>query len=111
MTKWAVARGDKFFLSPDKVVLRAVRKVSYWAYAKYPEDAVNIFLKGADSWLVTHALAHEWTVVTHEKPSDSPNKIKIPDACTSLNIRCMDPYDMLRREHVKFVLGTGREAT
>jgi hypothetical protein len=43
--------------------------------------------------------------VTHEVPSASTRKIKIPDACIGLGIKCMTPYEMLRRERARFVLG------
>jgi len=30
---------------------------------------------------------------------------KIPDACIGLGIKCMTPFEMLRRERARFVLG------
>jgi hypothetical protein len=45
------------------------------------------------------------TVVTHEVPSASTRKIKIPDACIDLGINFMTPFQMLRREGARFVLG------
>ena len=32
-------------------------------------------------------------------------KIKIPDACIGLGVRCVTPFEMLRREQARFVLG------
>ena len=32
------------------------------------------------------------------------------NACIGLGLRCMNPYEMLRRERARFVLGTGRAA-
>ena len=46
-------------------------------------------------------------MVTHEVPSASNRKIKIPDACIGLGIKFMTPFEMLRRERAKFVLGAG----
>jgi hypothetical protein len=43
-------------------------------------------------------------VVTHEIPSASTRKIKIPDACIGLGIKFMTPYEMLRRERARFIL-------
>ncbi|EQD25705.1 MAG: hypothetical protein D084_Lepto4C00024G0001 [Leptospirillum sp. Group IV 'UBA BS'] len=45
--------------------------------------------------------------VTHEKiaANNSARKIKIPDACIGLGIKSMTPYEMLRTERVRFVLG------
>jgi hypothetical protein len=67
---------------------------------------VNTFLQGADYYLVAQALAQGNTVVTHEIPSTSTKKIKIPDACISLRVKCMNPFEMLRRERARFVLGS-----
>jgi len=53
---------------------------------------------------VAHALAYGQTVVTHEVASTSTKKIKIPDACIGLGIKCMTPFEMLRRERARFVL-------
>jgi hypothetical protein len=54
---------------------------------------------------VAHSLAGEHTIVTHEIPSASTRKIKIPDACIGLGIKCVTPFEMLRRERARFVLG------
>jgi len=43
--------------------------------------------------------------VTHEVPAGSRRKIKIPDACIGLGIKCVTPYEMLRLEKARFVLG------
>lgn len=62
----------------------------------------------ADYWLVSHALAHDCTVVTHEVPVDTVQEIKIPNACIGLGLRCISTFEMLRRERARFVLGAGR---
>ena len=67
--------------------------------------AVSTFLQLADYYLVAQAQAGEDTVVTHEVPSASTRKIKIPDACIGLGIKCTTPYEMLRGERARFVLG------
>jgi hypothetical protein len=72
----------------------------------YDPAAVNTFLQVADYYLVAHALAHGHTVVTHEVPSSSIKKVKIPNVCIGLGVKCMTPYEMLRVERAKFVLGT-----
>ena len=65
---------------------------------------MNAFLQVADYYLVAQAKAGNHTVVTHEIPSASTRKIKIPDACIGLSIKFMTPYEMLRRERARFVL-------
>ena len=41
---------------------------------------------------------------THEIASTSSKKVKIPDACIGLGIKCMSPFEMLRFERARFVL-------
>lgn len=106
LSDWASARGDGFFLKPDVTVFPALANVSEWANGQHYEPAaVSTFLQVADYYLVSHALAGKHTVVTHEIPSASTRKIKIPDACIGLGIKCMTPFEMLRRERARFILG------
>ena len=87
----------------------ALAAVSAWATSqRYEPSAVSIFLQKADYYLVAHALEGKHTVVTHEIPSASTRKIKIPDACIGLGIKCMTPFEMLRKERARFVLETRR---
>ena len=106
LSDWAAARGAQFFLRPDAAAFPALESVSYWASTcGYEPSAVSTFLQVADYYLVAQALAGGHTVVTHEVPSASLRKIKIPDACIGLGIKCMTPYEMLRHERARFVLG------
>lgn len=109
LSVWAAERDAGFFLRPDAAVFPALAKVSDWATGQaYEPAAVSTFLQVADYYLVAQALAAKHTVVTHEVPSASTRKIKIPDACIGLEIKCMTPYEMLRRERAKFVLDRQR---
>ena len=106
LSDWATARGSAFFLRPSEVVLPSLASVSQWASSggRYDASAINEFLQIADYYLVAHAHSVQHIVVSHEVPSASRKKIKIPDACIGLNIQFMSPYEMLRRERAKFVL-------
>jgi hypothetical protein len=105
LATWATSRTPAFFVSPDASILPALGSVSAWATgAGYEQAAVNTFLQVADYYLVAHALAHQHTVVTHEIASTSRKRIKIPDVCIGLRIRCMTPFEMLRRERARFIL-------
>ena len=106
LADWAAERGTAFFLPPDASNFPAMAQVSVWATAgTYEPAAVTTFLQVADFYLVGQALAGGHTVVTHEVPSASPRKIKIPDACIGLGIKPMSPYQMLRVERARFILG------
>lgn len=106
LSAWAAARGVGFFLPPDAKTLPALAEVSKWATgAGYEPAAVNTFLQVADYYLVAHALGHGHTVVTHEIPAASTKKIKIPNACVGVKVKFMTPFEMLRKERARFVLG------
>jgi len=106
LSEWASERGAAFFLKPDAKLLPALGEVATWAASqKYDAAAVSTFLQVADYYLVAHALAHKHTVVTHEKAAPTAKQIKIPNACIALGIKCVTPFEMLRHERARFVLG------
>jgi len=106
LVEWAAKRGAGFFLKPDTAIMPALSRVSTWATGqRYEPAAVSTFLQVADYYLVAHTLAHKFTVVTHEIASSSTKRIKIPDACIALSIKHMTPFEMLRHERARFVLG------
>lgn len=110
LSTWAEQRGKVFFRPADDHVIPALAKVSAWATSQaYEPAAVSTFFQVADYWLIAHAMAHACIVVSHEVPSESTRKIKIPNACIGLGLTCISPYAMLRREHACFVLGPTRE--
>ena len=79
------------FLPPDDTVLPALRAVSDWASGQgYRPAAIATFLQVADYWPIAHAPAHECIVATLEVPADTTSRIKIPNACIGLNLRCMN---------------------
>lgn len=109
LSDWAARRRPGFFLKPDQAILPALGAVSIWSTGQgYEPAAINIFLQAADYYLVAHALAHGSIVVTHEKPENSRKRIKIPNACIGLDVKCMTPFEMLRRERARFILGPTR---
>jgi hypothetical protein len=105
LAAWAVARGPAFFLAPNADTLPALANVSRWVTSQqYHPAAVNTFLQVADYYVVSQALALKFCVVTHEKPENSVQKVKIPNPCIALGVRCFSPFEMLRREGARFVL-------
>lgn len=106
LAEWARARGDTFFLAPDSSTLPSLSALSQWASGgSYEPAAVSTFLQVADYYLVAQAYARQLVVVTHELVSESKRKIKIPNACLALGVKVLSPYEMLRRQKARFVLG------
>lgn len=107
LAEWAKARGSDFFLVPTSEVLPSLGIVSNWASTgAYEPVAVNTFLQVADYYLVSHAHANRFVVVSHETASPSVKKIKIPNVCIAHGIKVMSPYEMLRTERARFVLSS-----
>lgn len=107
LAEWAKHRGGDFFRESDPATLPAFSEVSEWIQSQnFDPAAVNTFLQVADYYLVAYAKAHGHTIVTHEVPSDSRRKIKIPNVCIGIGVHSITPYAMLRRERVRFILGS-----
>lgn len=105
LADWVLARGDGFFIPLDATSVPALGTVSTWATGQsYEQDAVSTFFQVADYYLVAQAYAGQHTVVTHEIASASTRKIKVPDACIGLGVKCVTPFEMLKKEQARFVL-------
>jgi len=111
LADWAAARGAAFFLVPESTILASLTAVSSWVNAQsYEQAAIAAFLEVADYYLVAHAHAAGFVVVTHEVPSDGVKKVKIPNVCIGMRVKCMTPFEMLRVERARFVLPRGAAA-
>lgn len=107
LSVWTKERGSVFFLRPDDKVVPCFAAVSTWVSSQnYQPAAINTFLQVADYYLISQAKAMGAIVVSHETPSDSIKRIKIPNVCIGMDIKCITPYEMLRREKARFVLGS-----
>lgn len=105
LAAWAAERGASFFLRPDAATLPALAKVSAWVTGPgHDPAAVSEFMQASDYYLVAQALAGGHTLVTHEVSEPKKKRIKIPDVCIGLGIKCVRPAVMLRAEKPQFVL-------
>jgi hypothetical protein len=106
LTQWVQQQASGLFNKTNARIAPQFSAVSNWVMGQgYEPAAINTFLQVADFYLIAHALAEKHIVVTHEVPANSQKKIKIPNVCAGLNLRFMTPYEMLRREQARFVLG------
>jgi len=107
LSEWAATLPAGFFLRPDASFSNSYQRVSQWAVtAGFAQSAYSEFLEVADSYLVAQALAGGHEVVTLEKPATTPSKkkIKVPDACAAMGVRCLTPYALMRLQGVRLVL-------
>lgn len=106
LSQWAGRHGATFFLPPDDRLLASLASVAEWVRGqRYRPGAIGAFLEDADYYLVAHAHAHGHVVVTHEVPSDGVRQVKIPNVAIGMKLKCMTPYEMLRLERARFILG------
>jgi len=106
VAEWAAARPSGFLLPLEPSDAPSLAQVAAWARSgDFTAAAATEFLSIADSQLVAVAHARKLTVVTHEVPSNSKQRIKVPTACVALGVTYASPYEMLRKERARFVLG------
>lgn len=106
LADWMKHHGAALVCLTDTRVAAQFVRVSAWATSQqYEPAAISTFLQVADYYLIAHALADSHVVVTHEVPATSTKRIKIPNACIGVGLRFMTPYEMLRTERARFVLG------
>lgn len=83
-----------------------LKVLSKWVLARpYTRAAVDKFLRSADLHVIAFAMAHNHTVVTHEKSEPNSKKsVKIPDVCLAHKVDVIGPFEMMRRERARLVL-------
>lgn len=88
------------FAEADESVQKAFSKIAEAVTngkSHHPAQAA-LFLKGADPWVISFAMANKGSVVTQEKlVGPDSKKVKIPNICKHFGIEYMNSYDMLRR--------------
>jgi hypothetical protein len=97
LSKWALKRKEMFLPLDDKIQNQA---------SVVLESHTNLVdLKkrksGADPFIIAAAIVCSSTVVTEEKPSGGPQKVKIPDVCKSYRVPCVTLLDLLRAEGLR----------
>jgi Domain of unknown function (DUF4411) len=102
---WAEARPHLFVKSADVETAECNTRVALWVSQNYDEAGYEKFFRGADFVLVGYALAHNHIVVTQENARGGKAKVKIPDACDAMGVKCINTWDLLKSECPKFVLG------
>jgi predicted nucleic acid-binding protein len=105
LSVWARSRPE-VFRATDALVATKLAELSIWATgAGYTSAAVSEFLSVADYYLVAHAAAYGYTVVTHEQPQAAAKKrVLIPNACIAMGVKYCDTFTMLRSGSVQFGL-------
>ena len=112
ISEWTKNNRSMFLSSKRDDVAQSTASVIEWARSSgYQESAVHEFTNCADSHLIGYAMRMGMTIVTEEKSGNGSKKIvKIPDACSAFNVRCMTGKDFAEIERKKFRLENFRSA-
>lgn len=92
-------------MAPGDATLEKYLEVCSWADGQgYESRALREFKteSRADAWLCAEALASDLTLVTYETASNSVKKVKIPNVCKGMGIRCIDGFDFMRAQGFRF---------
>lgn len=100
LVTWAAHLPTDFWIQHGTDSLQCAHDLSNWVVHPdriYRQAAQSEFLGKADYHLIAQAKAGDHTVVTLEQPAPmSQRRIKIPDACDAMGVRCIGPYEVYR---------------
>ena len=98
LSEWARnRRAGPLFVQPSASVQSALTQVADYVKSRYEPNQAADFLRGADPWVIAHAIAEGGSVVTLEtKVSPSSTKAKIPNVCEHLGAAWTPMFEMLR---------------
>lgn len=96
-SKWAKSHKG-VFVPTDRDIQLEVRNI----VGAHP-SLVDLKKKksGADPFVIALGSMRKVPVVSEEKPSGGPQKMKIPDVCRAIKLECITVLEMLRREGLK----------
>jgi hypothetical protein len=106
LTLWVKNRKNSgMFVVPTKDVQKAYGQIADYTIETYSQrrPKANLFLSGADGWLIAHAKCDGGIVVSHEHRVDKSSMTpKIPNICTQFGVPCIGLAEMLTRLNFKF---------
>lgn len=112
LTVWSKTVIPKPFFqtTSDPGVIGWYAQIQTWANAQpqFSLAAKSAFADETDAWIVAHAGAKNFTVVTQEVFNPAiKRKIPIPNICKSnqFKVACVDVFTMLEELGIKFVTG------
>ena len=107
LSEWVQERPTSFFRGSTDAHFPSFNEVRRWVEGHgYRPTAIDAFLQSGDYHLVGQAHNGRHTVVTQEKPAATPRRVKVPDACMGVGVKCVNTFQMLRMEQAQFVLGS-----
>ena len=98
---WAKNKFKRWESTDNKYTKQRHRKLIEWSTSSthYNQRAKNLFadMSKADAWLIAHAWANQYTVVTQEGRDDGKKReMPIPNACLAFDVPYIHTFQMLR---------------
>ncbi|HWZ98240.1 MAG TPA: DUF4411 family protein [Candidatus Dormibacteraeota bacterium] len=104
LAQWVKNRRDKgLCIAPSKAVQKRVGEIEVNVFQVYEEAEAWDFSRGADPWVIAHALEDAGVVVTKESDlRPEAKKVRIPDVCKIFDVKCVDTLEMMKLLKAKF---------
>lgn len=107
LAKWVKDLPNTYFLDLDIPVQRKYKSIVEYVmnHTGFSLTEKSNFLAKADPWLIATAIRSHSTIITHEKAvGNNSKKIKIPNLCNHFKVPCLNIFELLQKEKVKFRL-------
>ena len=97
LAQWCKRRRKGLSVAATKEVQKCYGDIANHVCGNYSAAKAHEFLRGADGWVIAHAMdmGTSGIVVTQESTRHRQAKVKVPTVCTALSVKCINTYDML----------------
>jgi len=104
LAQWMKNRRDKgLCIALSKAVQDRVGEIQARVFESYSYPEAWDFSRGADPWIIAHAIEDKGVVVTLESDlRPDAKKVRIPDVCDIFDVKCLDMLEMMRLLKAKF---------
>lgn len=107
LSGWIRSIGHQLFLDLEADMLIHLPEIGEWVEGHPAKRAKkNLFLAGADPFLISACWARGWTLVTQETSAGNKGDLKIPDACRAFGVSYTNTFELMRARSVRLVLPT-----
>jgi len=104
LARWCKQRRSigYFCCKSDREVQERFRTVAEHVMSNHKQHAASDFLKGADGWVIAHAIASGGFVVTEELRNKYKLKVKIPIVSKAMRVPWRATHEMCREMKASF---------
>ena len=109
LAEWAKNTIDPIFFdsSNQPETITEYGDMVAWVYSQsqFTQAAKDEFANVPDAWLIAHAKAHDFTLVTHEVYNSAiKRKVPMPNVCNAFGVEYANAFEMLSDLQTSFIL-------